>query len=258
MPPVEGVLTARLHGSWQDRSLDYDAAVELRDRVLRIVFDENKPTKIRIPVDDLQGAVFASDALRLHRCDGNIVTLSGSPHLEGLRHRLEAEVCTFPAQTLSLRGFGSESSAPGSDHDRWFEFLLTSRRSAEETRTVETQRRAFDAERLRRHAEVTREAWAAERFERAPDRRALVAELEEIGAPYAAALDQMNATSGLLRQAPASAQFEQWRRWTEQVRLVFRAADDVWMAMVPVLADSRGAQGSMWRKLIRGERRSRS
>lgn len=258
MPPVEGVLTARLHGSWLDRSLDYDAGVELSDRVLRIVFDENKPTKIRIPVDDLQGAVFANEALVLHRCDGSMVTLSGSPHLEGLRHRLEAEVCTFPAQTLSLRGFGSERSAPGSDHDRWFESLLTSRRSAEETRTVETQRRAFDAERLRRHAEVTREAWGAERFERAPDRRALVAELEEIGAPFAVALDQMEGTSSLLRQAPAAAQFAQWRRWTEQVRVTFRAADDVWMAMVPVLADSRGAQGSMWRKLIRGERRSRS
>jgi len=258
MPPLEGVLTARLHGSWHDRSLDYDAAVELRNGALRIAFDESKPTKIRIPVDDLIGAAYANDSLLLHRRDGSIVTLSGSPHLEGLRHRLEAEVCTFPAQTLSLRGFGSESSAPGSDHDRWFECLLTSRRVAEETRTVETQRRAFDAERLRRHADVTREAWGKERFERAPDRRALVAELEELGACYAAALEQMERTGGMLRQTPASAQFANWRTWTEQVRLAFRAADDAWMAMVPVLADSRGAQGSMWRKLIRGERRGRN
>ena len=59
-----------------------------------------------------------------------------------------------------------------------------------------------------------------------------------------------------LRHAPDSAQFELWRVWTQQVQRAFRAADDAWTAMVPVLADSRGAQGSLWRKLIRGERRS--
>lgn len=254
----EGVIVARLHGSWHDRSLDYDAVVELKNRRVRIAFDESKPTIMRVPVDDLQGAVYASGELLLHRNDGTIVTLSGSPHLEGLRHRLEAEVSTFPAQTLSLRGFGSERSAPGSDHDRWFEALLTGRRVAEESRTIETQRRAFDAERLRRHAGVIRETWAAERFEKPADRRALVAELEEMAEPYAAALAQMDEASGLLRQAPDSAQFESWRTWTGQVQHAFRHADAVWTAMVPVLADSRGAKGSMWRKLIRGERRSRS
>ena len=39
MPPAEGVLAARLHGSWHDRSLDYDAAVELRNGALRIAFE---------------------------------------------------------------------------------------------------------------------------------------------------------------------------------------------------------------------------
>lgn len=256
MPP-DGVLTARLHGNWTDRALDYDAAVELKNRRLRIAFDENTPTILRLPVDDLLGAVYANGELQLHRRDGGMVTLSGSPHLEGLRHRLEAEVCTFPAQTLSLRGFGSERSAPGCDHDRWFEALLTARHLAEETRTVETQRRAFDGERLGRHAIATRDAWAAERFEKAADRRALVAELEEMGERYSAALVRLDEASGVLRHAPDVAQFESWRSWTGEVQHAFRTADEVWTAMVPVLADSRGAKGSMWRKLIRGERRSR-
>jgi hypothetical protein len=254
--PADGVLTARLHGSWHDRSLDYDAAVELTNRRVRIAFDENNPTIIRLPLDDLQGAVYAHGELLLYRRDGHVVTLSGSPHLEGLRHRLEAEVCTFPAQTLSLRGFGSERSAPGSDHDRWFEGLLSARHVAEESRTIETQRRAFDGERLARHAGATRDAWAAARFGKPADRRALVAELEEIGEPYAAALGALIETSVRLRHAPDSAQFDLWRVWTQQVQSAFRAADNAWTAMVPVLADSRGAQGSLWRKLIRGERRS--
>lgn len=258
MPPSDGTFPARLHGSWHDRSLDYDAAVQLAGRTLRIAYDDATRMVMEIPVDHLHGAVSEHGELRLHRDDGKVVTLSGSPHFDGLRNRIEAAVCVFPAQTLSLRGFGSERSAPGSDHDRWFEALLTARRVAEESRTVETQRRAFDAERMTRHAHATREAWAADRFERAPDRRALVAELEEVSTGYVAALRRMDELAAQLRHAPDAEQFERWRDWTGTVHQVFRAADDTWTAMVPVLADSRGAKGAMWRKLIRGERRSGS
>ncbi|MES3034483.1 MAG: hypothetical protein V4813_10865 [Gemmatimonadota bacterium] len=256
MSSVDATLSARLHGSWHDRSLDYDAAVQLTGRTLRIAYDDATRMVLEIAVDDLQGAESEHGELRLFRHDGKVVTLSGSPHFDGLRNRLEAAVCVFPAQTLSLRGFGSERSAPGSDHDRWFEALLTARRVAEESRTVETQRRAFDAERMIRHAQATREAWASDRFERAPDRRALVAELEELGVGYDAALRRMDEAASQLRHAPNATQFAHWREWTGRVGRAFRAADDAWTAMVPVLADSRGAQGSMWRKLIRGERRS--
>ena len=173
------------------------------------------------------------------------------PHLDGLRNRLEAAVCVFPAQTLSLRGFGSERSLPGSDHDTWFDALLTARRVAEESRTIETQRRAFDAERLRRHVRGTIDAWAVARFDEAADRRALVAELEELAAPYVAALEAMEAAAVVLRQAPFSGQFEAWRAWTQTVQRAFRAADDSWALMVPVLCDLRGAKGTLWRRLLR-------
>ena len=256
MLPSDATLPARLHGNWHDRTLDYDAAVQLAGRTLRIAYDEATRMVLEIPVDDLAGAQSSEGELRLYRRDGKVVTLSGSPHFDGLRNRLEAAVCAFPAQTLSLRGFGSERSAPGSDHDRWFEALLTARRVSEESRTVETQRRAFDADRMIRHAQATREAWAAERFQRLPDRRALVAELEELGTEYLTALRRMELAAAELRHAAAATQFEAWRAWTETVHRAFRAADDSWTAMVPVLADSRGAKGTLWRKLIRGERRS--
>ena len=54
-----------------------------------------------------------------------------------------------------------------------------------------------------------------------------------------------------LRQAPPELQFETWRRWTRIVQRAFRAADDVWTLLVPVLADSRGAKGSFWRRILR-------
>jgi hypothetical protein len=245
------LLPARLRGAWRDRALDFDAAVQLDQGALRIAFDTADPQVIDLTVDELTGAVMKDGVLSLHLNDGEQVLLSESPHLDGLRHRLEAAVCVFPAQTLSLRSFGSERSAPGSDHDQWFEALLTARRVAEESRTVETQRRAFDAPRLLRHAQVIREGWAAARFEVAADRRALEAELEDIAAPYSQALKRLEHAALRLRQAPEAAQFATWRRWTVTVQHAFRSADDVWQATIPVLSDSRGAKGAFWRRLLR-------
>jgi len=252
------MLSARLQGAWQDRSLDFDALVQLEQverRMVQITFDSASPKRIDIAVDEIAGAVLVHDTLTLHVRTGTPIVLYGSPHLEGFRNRLEAAVCIFPAQTLSLRGFGSERSAPGSDHDRWFEALLTSRRVAEETLSVETQRRAFDGDRLARQAQVVRGELAAERFEAAADRRALIAELEELALPYTAALQQLEAAGSELRHAPDGTQFERWRRWTDVVQRAFRAADDVWSLMVPVLCDSRGAKGTLWRRILGGRSR---
>lgn len=248
----DGVLSARLHGAWQDRQLDDDAAVQLVGGTLRIAFDTVEQKVITVSVDELQGAALRDDgSLSLHMLGGNTVALSDSPHLDGLRHRLEAAVCVFPAQLLSLRGFGSERSAPGSDHDQWFEALLTARRLAEESRTVETQRRAFDAELLMRHAQVTRAGWASARFDGDADRRALEAELEEISAPYSHALRQLEHAALRLRQSADDHQFETWRKWTGTVQRAFRAADDVWTLIVPALCDSRGSKGALWRRVLR-------
>lgn len=246
-----GMLAARLHGAWDNRALDYDATVELDGTALRISFDAAAPQTIDLTVDQLRGAVLTAETLTLHVAGGSSVVLSGSPHLDGLRHRLEAAVCVFPAQTLSLRGFGSERSAPGSDHDRWFDALLTARRVSEESRTVETQRRAFDASRLARHAQLTCDAWAVARCDDAADRRALVAELGEIALPYTTALKQLEHAALRLRQAPDELQFDVWRRWTGIVQRAFCSADDAWALMVPVLCDPRGSTGTLWRRLLR-------
>lgn len=250
MTSGDGVLPARLQGAWMDRSLDCDAQVQLDAHTLRITCD-TALAAIELPVLELRGAVLRDDTLTIYGKGGVTVSLSQSPHLDGLRNRLEAAVCVFPAQTLSLRGFGSERSAPGSDHDAWFEALLAARRVAEESRTVETQRRAFDASRLTRHAQVTRDGWAAARFDAAADRRALAAELEEIALPYSVALRQLDHAALRLRQAPDERQFETWHGWTGTVQRAFRAADDVWALTVPALCDSRGAKGALWRRLLR-------
>lgn len=247
----DGVLPARLQGAWHDRTLDHAAAVQLDASALRIAYDDAEPKVIELSVVDLLGAELQNGVLSLHARVGGTVLLSDSSHLNGLRNRLEAVVCVFPAQMLSLRSFGSERSAPGSDHDQWFEALLAARRLAEESRTVDTQRRAFDSARLARHAELTREGWAAVRFDGDADRRALTAELEELGMPYSQALRRLEHAAHRLQQSPQANQFETWRRWTETVQRVFRAADDVWTVSLPALCDSRGAKGALWRRFLR-------
>jgi hypothetical protein len=251
MAPAGTAIAVRLHGGWQDRSLDYDATAALDGSTITIECAQAAPPRIVLAADQLTGAELQGETLTLHVSDGRPVVLSAAAHLDGFRNRLEAAACVFPAQTLSLRGFGSEHSAPGSDHDRWFDALLHARRVAEESRTIETQRRAFDAARFTRHAHTLRESWAAERFAEPADRRALQAELEELATPFTQALRQLEHASLRLRQSPDAHQFDAWRKWTGSVQQTFRGADDVWLASVPVLADSRGAQGSFWRKLIR-------
>lgn len=239
--------TGTLHNQWLDQSV----FVTLDATSLRITPDVAQSDVLRLPLAQLRGAAFRDDTLTLSLADSSSIAMSASPHLDGLRNRLEAAVCVFPAQTLSLRGFGSERSAPGSDHDRWFDALLSARRLAEESRTVETQRRAFDAARLERHARETHESWASDRFDDAADRRALFAELEEIAVPYSTTLRQLEHAALRLRQAADELQFETWRRWAGTVQRAFRAADDVWMLSLPALADSRGVTGSFWRKVLR-------
>lgn len=247
----ERLVPVRLRGAWQDRSLDYDAAVQVGEGLVRIAFDAADPKTIEVAIGDLQGAALQDGVLTLHPTSGRPVVLSDSPHLDAVLNRLIATVCQFPSQTLSLRAFGSEGSAPGSDHDRWFEGLMTARRVSAESRTIDTQRRAFDANRLARHAQITREAWAADRFEGAADRRALAAELEETAMPYSRSLLALEAAALGLRSATDDVQFAVWRHWLVRVQETFRSADDVWTAMIPVLADSRGARGALWRRLLR-------
>ncbi len=258
MSSGEGVLAARLRGVAPDPTQLFDAVVRLDDAMVRISYNPESPTLLDIPIDSLLGATLEENALALSVRGDGVITLADSPHLNGLRHRLEAAVCVFPAQTLSLRSFGSERSAPGSDHDQWFDALLSARRVAEESRTVETQRRAFDAARLLRHAQVTRAGWAAARFEGEADQRALEAELEEIAAPYSTALRQLDHAALRLLQSGDDCQFETWRRWTTTVHRAFRAADEVWALTVPVLSDSRGASGTFWRRVLRRPKRASS
>jgi hypothetical protein len=257
-PRIEGdvpALDVRVQALWRGEELAGAARVALIDDAVQLALLEPRARLVVVALGELDGATWDGAVLALHVTAGDVLELRDAPHLAGLAARLEAAVCAFPEQTLSLRGFGSERSAPGSDHDRWFDALLVARGVAEETRTVATQLGAFDAARLRAHAEHTLVAFAQARHPRdGADQRALHAELEEVAAPYAAQLARLEVAAAHVTSDAGDHRYARWRDWTRQVGRAFHAADDAWLAMVPVLGDSRGASGRLWRRLLRRDR----
>jgi hypothetical protein len=157
----------------------------------------------------------------------------------------------LPEFTRSLRAL-AVPSAPGSDHDRIFAPLIQARAAAHKVHAMEAQLAAFDATRLERSWRETIAQLAKERQPRsAPDRRALQAELEELGAPAWAALARLQAAAGAARTAAADGRRPAWDRWVLAVQRLFEAVDDWWREAEPVLAASRRARPSFWRRLLR-------
>ncbi len=157
---------------------------------------------------------------------------------------------SLPEFTRSLRAL-AVPSAPGSDHDRIFKPLISARTAAHKVHAVEAQVAAFDAVRLEREWREAIAALAGSRFARsAPDKRALEAELEALGAPVWQALRLMQEAGTLARSATGESRRAAWERWVATVQQLFNAADDWWRAAMPVLADSRGRRGSLWRRML--------
>ena len=157
----------------------------------------------------------------------------------------------LPEFTRSLRAL-AVPSAPGSDHDRIFAPLIQARTAAHKVQSLEAQLAAFDAARLDRAWRAAIEELAKDRHPRsAPDRRALQAELEELGAPVWAALVRVQTAAQSARSAPVDGRRAAWQNWVMTVQRLFEAADDWWRVALPVLADSRGSTGSFWRRVLR-------
>jgi hypothetical protein len=156
----------------------------------------------------------------------------------------------LPEFTRSLRALAMPS-APGSDHDRIFAPLLQARTTAHRVAGADAQAAAFDAARLERDWRAAIGALALARHPKsAPDRRALEAELDELGRPLWAALARMQAAASALRLATPEGKRAAWERWVPTVQEVFDRADDWWRLSLPVLGDPRGRRGALWRRIL--------
>ncbi len=157
----------------------------------------------------------------------------------------------LPEFTRSLRAL-AVASAPGSDHDVVFGPLLEARRAAQRATSLEQQLAAFDAGKLERAWRGAMATLAERRHGNSlPDRRALGAELELLAGSLWAELAALKAAAEAARLAKPDAKRPAWESWIAQLRRVFTAADAWWERALPALADSRGRQGALWRRILR-------
>lgn len=157
----------------------------------------------------------------------------------------------LPEFTRSLRAL-AVPSAPGSDHDRVFRPLIQARTTAHRVQGAEAQIAAFDATRLEREWRESIAVLGEARFAHsAPDRRALIAELESLAAPVWAALSRLQDAATTARSAAPDGRRAAWERWVLGVQRVFDAADDWWRAAQPVLVDPSRRRQTLWRRVLR-------
>lgn len=160
----------------------------------------------------------------------------------------------LPEFTRSLRAL-AVPSAPGSDHDKIFAPLITARTTAHRVQGIDGQVAALDAVRLEREWRAALAALVAGRFPRsASDRRALEAELDQLGAPLWSALLRLQEAAVRVKAAAVADRRVHWERWVVSVQRVFDAADDWWRLSLPVLATAHERRAGVLRRLFRRSR----
>jgi hypothetical protein len=141
----------------------------------------------------------------------------------------------LPELTLALRTLGSRRGrrGEGDEHERFFAPLLEARRAAAKASDLESIVKSFDAARLSASFDRAIRAIAAERVasKRAPARRALEARLHERVVPLRHAVSALGELATALLRADEQSRAEAWRRWADQLRLVFLSADRCWPAV---------------------------
>jgi hypothetical protein len=259
-PAVAAVLVTA-HGRLRGVDLAGPARLAVDDT--HAVVEPQHGGAVTLPLARLDGARATAAYLALH-AGGEVLELAAAPAdaaaLDAAARRIAEGACALPELTRGLRALGARRGSPGSDHDRYFApFLgaLTAARRAtapERAREVATPWRAAAAVSADDTAAALRAAisgLASSRFpERAPDRRALEAELLELAERALDALDALDAAARALAESAAEERFARWRAWSGALAAVLAAADRAWLDSVPVLADSRGAAGRTWRRVL--------
>lgn len=244
-------------GPWPVRTLEdgggRDASARLLDHALLL---EHEGGVSVVEFAALAGAEARAGRALLHHATARVLVLESSQAPE-LVAALADVACTIPEVTANLRTLGALRARPGSDHDRWFGGLLEARRRAHDASSPAARVAAVDATALRVRLDTSIDAMAAARHARsAPDRRAFAEELRDVSARYVHALDALGIASAGVARVEPSLLFARWRDWVHALRHAFTEADAAWEAALPVLADSRGRAGRLWRHVVvRGARK---
>src|SRR5690606_1680554 len=133
-------------------------------------------------VAELEGAGLGEETLTLYLARGECLTFRESHRLGELSLRLDA-LCHEVGEVMrASRAAGSRRAGAGSEHDRFFAPFLAARLQLAEAADARARLDAANARELRSAVTGVVTHFAASRFpDDAADRRALLAELEEIG-----------------------------------------------------------------------------
>ena len=241
-----------MRGPWRVRTIEEgggrDAMARLLDDALLLEHDGGVSV---VEFASLAGAEVNGNRAVLHHASVGTLTLE-SAHAAPLVEALSDAACTIPELMANLRAMGSLRAMPGSDHDRWFGGLLGARRRAHAAVSPAARVEAVDPAALRRALDEAIDAFATARHpRRAPDRRAFAEELRDVATRYVAAIERLAGASVAVRRAEPAKRFVRWHDWVEALRHLFSEADAAWEAALPVLADSRGRAGRLWRRVLR-------
>ena len=234
-----------LGGLLRGRDLSGNANLLVRSEVIEL---DRGPRTIKVPLAALEGARMRDDVLQLFLDSGDIVEVSGSEELPALAQYIEKRACVVPELTLSLSAFGSRRAFPGAEHDQFFGPFLEARKRAERSLGPGGVRSAFDAASLRSAMhKVLRALASTVQPRRAPDRRALEAELFEATTGMFSAIESMGAMQRRVEESDGADRIARWREWSTLVHDVFIRADAAWLA-VHALLDSAGPPRRGWRR----------
>jgi hypothetical protein len=164
----------------------------------------------------------------------------------------------LPELTLALRTLGSRRArrGEGDEHERFFAPLLEARRAAARAGDLESAVMSFDAARLTASLDKTIRAIAAERAasKRAPARRALEARMQERVEPLRHALSELGGLADALLRADGERRADAWRRWADQLRIVFACADHCWPELDATLPTTSAPRRGILARLFRRRR----
>ena len=200
----------------------------------------------------LEGVSYHGSRLTFFVRGGDRVQADGTARLAAVAREVSALVCTLPELTRPLRSLGSRRGRLGVDHDRFFAPLLTARRKGERATDRRARLRAFDGANMAASLQSTIADFAKARFpRRAPDRRALEAELLELAEPYLVALTALEVYAARAGdETGEDTAFVRWRSWCGAVQEVFDRADRCWIAFGPVLGEAP-VRRPLWRRVLR-------
>jgi hypothetical protein len=232
-------------GTVRGRAVSGAATVRLGERGLAIVVERGE---LRLPYGRLDGWVVEGDAVSVRITGGDAVAIVPSGGALALAEALGAHACVLPELTRGLRTLGSSRARADSAQGALFAPLISARRRAARMRDPARRIRALDAEELRTELAAALSGMVSGRVRQpGPERRALVAALEDAVLPLRAAIATLGTAAEAHARTPEPRRLAAWREWTEAARRAFAAADACWPA---VRAALEGAEqpASLWRR----------